>query len=242
MYVFIGSTDSCFNTLIEDCFVVSGNDCIGLKSGIDQNGIVVGRPIEMLLIRRFSCIAPNGAGIAMGSEMSGGIKGVRMEEVTLHNTQSAIKIETAMGRGGYVQNVWARRFTIKTSKYVFLMTGSQKLIPRDGNIPKAKPVVTNINFRDITGENVTTSAKLEGMKSNPFTGVCMSNVSISLSPNASKQLFHCMDIVGESRSVKPQPCSLLPDKHPGVRFECTFPTEKIPIENVVLKRCAGHVF
>lgn len=103
MYVFIGSTDSCFNTLIEDCFVVSGNDCIGLKSGIDQNGIVVGRPIEMLLIRRFSCIAPNGAGIAMGSEMSGGIKGVRMEDVTLHNTQSAIKIETAMGRGGYVQ-------------------------------------------------------------------------------------------------------------------------------------------
>lgn len=122
------------------------------------------------------------------------------------------------------------------------MTGSQKLIPRDGNIPKAKPVVTNINFRDITGENVTTSAKLEGMKSNPFTRVCMSNVSISLSPNASKQQFHCMDIVGESRSVKPQPCSLLPDKHPGVKFECTFSTEKIPIENVVLKRCAGHVF
>ncbi|KAG7564996.1 Pectin lyase fold/virulence factor [Arabidopsis suecica] len=227
--------DSCTNTLIEDCSVVSGDDCIAVKSGIDQFGIATGMPTQQLSIRRLTCISPDSAGIAIGSEMSGGIKDVRIEDVTLINTQSAIRIKTAVGRGGYVKDIFARRFIMKTMKYVFWMTGSYKLHPVGGFDPKALPEISNINYRDMTAENVTISAKLEGIKNDPFTGLCMSNVTIALSPDPKKLQWNCTDVSGVTSRVKPEPCSLLPDK--GTTMDCDFPTDKIPIESVVLNKC-----
>lgn len=170
----------------------------------------------------------------MGSEMSGGIKDVRIEDVTLINTESAIRIKTAIGRGGYVKDIFARRFTMKTMKYVFWMTGSYTLHPI-GFDPKALPEISNINYRDMTAENVTISAKLEGIKNDPFKGICMSNVTIALSPTTKKMQWNCTDVAGVTSRVKPEPCSLLPDK--GTKLDCDFPADKIPIESVVLNKC-----
>ncbi|CDY69951.1 BnaC01g41480D, partial [Brassica napus] len=73
--------DSCTNTRIEDCYIVSGDDCIAVKSGWDQYGINYGMPTKQLLIRRLTCITPDSAVIALGSEMSGGIEDVRAEDI-----------------------------------------------------------------------------------------------------------------------------------------------------------------
>ncbi|CAF2085018.1 unnamed protein product [Brassica napus] len=228
--------DSCTNTLIEDCSVTSGDDCIAVKSGIDQYGIATAIPTQQLSIRRLTCVSPDSAGIAIGSEMSGGIKDVRIEDVTLINTQSAIRIKTAIGRGGYVKDIFARRFTMKNMKYVFWMTGSYKLHPI-GFDPNALPEIRNINYRDMTAENVTISAKLEGIKKDPFTGICMSNVTMDLSPTTKKLQWNCTDVAGVTSRVKPEPCSLLPSKGPAM--DCHFPTDKIPIESVVLNKCTA---
>ncbi|CAA7056017.1 unnamed protein product [Microthlaspi erraticum] len=223
--------DSCTNTLIEDCNITSGDDCIAVKSGIDQYGISTGIPTQQLSIRRLTCVSPHSAGVALGSEMSGGIKDVRIEDVTLINTESAIRIKTGIGRGGYVKDIFARRFTMKTMKFVFWMTGSYALHPTG----KALPEVSNINYRDMTAENVTISAQLEGIENHPFKGICMSNVTIALSPITKKMQWNCTDVAGVTSRVKPEPCSLLPDK--GTKLDCDFPTDKIPIESVVLKKC-----
>lgn len=61
--------DSCTNIKIEDCFIVSGDDCIAVKSGWDEYGIAVGMPTNHLVIRRLTCIFPDSAVIALGSEM-----------------------------------------------------------------------------------------------------------------------------------------------------------------------------
>ncbi|KAF2616389.1 hypothetical protein F2Q68_00041175 [Brassica cretica] len=227
---------SCTNTLIEDCSVTSGDDCIAVKSGIDQYGIATAIPTQQLSIRRLTCVSPDSAGIAIGSEMSGGIKDVRIEDVTLINTQSAIRIKTAIGRGGYVKDIFARRFTMKNMKYVFWITGSYKLHPI-GFDPNALPEIRNINYRDMTAENVTISAKLEGIKKDPFTGICMSNVTMALSPTTKKLQWNCTDVAGVTSRVKPEPCSLLPSKGPAM--DCHFPTDKIPIESVVLNKCTA---
>ncbi|KAH0864564.1 hypothetical protein HID58_081775 [Brassica napus] len=228
--------DSCTNTLIEDCSVTSGDDCIAVKSGIDQYGIATSIPTQQLSIRRLTCVSPDSAGIAIGSEMSGGIKDVRIEDVTLINTQSAIRIKTAIGRGGYVKDIFARRFTMKNMKYVFWITGSYKLHPI-GFDPNALPEIRNINYRDMTADNVTISAKLEGIKKDPFTGICMSNVTMALSPTTKKLQWNCTDVAGVTSRVKPEPCSLLPSKGPAM--DCHFPTDKIPIESVVLNKCTA---
>ena len=39
--------DSCTNTRIEDCYIVSGDDCVAVKSGWDEYGIAYGMPTKL---------------------------------------------------------------------------------------------------------------------------------------------------------------------------------------------------
>uniref|UniRef100_A0A5B7B6S7 Polygalacturonase n=1 Tax=Davidia involucrata TaxID=16924 RepID=A0A5B7B6S7_DAVIN len=231
--------DSSTNVRIEDSFVVSGDDCIAVKSGWDQYGISFGMPTQHLIIRRFTCISPDSAVIALGSEMSGGIQDVRAEDITAINSQSGVRIKTSKGRGGYVKDIYVRRMTMHTMKFVFWMTADYGSHPDEGYNPNAIPVISGINYRDIVAENVTIAARLTGIQGSPFTGICMSNVTIQLSQTPKKLQWNCTDINGVSSRVSPQPCGLLPDDKSSKSKDCAFPDDKLPIDNVQLKICSG---
>ncbi|XP_013609190.1 PREDICTED: probable polygalacturonase [Brassica oleracea var. oleracea] len=229
--------DSCTNTRIEDCYIVSGDDCIAVKSGWDQYGINYGMPTKQLLIRRLTCISPDSAVIALGSEMSGGIEDVRAEDIVAINSESGIRIKTAIGRGGYVKDVYVRGMTMQTMKYVFWMTGSYGSHPDEHYDPNALPVIQNINYQDMVAENVTMPAQLAGITGDQFTGICISNVTITLSKKPKKVLWNCTDVSGYTSGVTPEPCQLLPEKQPGTVVPCNFPESSIPIDEVKLQRC-----
>ncbi|PSS04391.1 Polygalacturonase [Actinidia chinensis var. chinensis] len=234
--------DSCSNVRIQDCDVVSGDDCIAVKSGWDEYGIAFGMPTQQLIIRRFTCVSPYSAAIALGSEMSGGIRDVRAEDITAVTTESAVRIKTAVGRGAYVKDIYVKGVTMHTMKYVFWMTGNYGEHPDNGYDPKALPVIENINYRDMTAENVTIAGHLEGINGDPFTGICVSNVTIGMSSVKSKKgPWNCTDVSGVSSKVSPQPCSLLPEKQPGTIVPCAYPEDKLPIDNVQLKTCSAIV-
>ncbi|KAH7557690.1 hypothetical protein JRO89_XS11G0202000 [Xanthoceras sorbifolium] len=227
--------DSCTNIRIEDCYIVSGDDCIAVKSGWDQYGIKVGMPTQHLVIRRLTCISPDSATIALGSEMSGGIQDVRAEDITAIDTQAGVRIKTAVGRGGYVKDIYVRRMTMKTMKYVFWITGSYGSHPDPGYDPKALPDIHGINFRDMVAENVTYSARLDGIPNDPFKGICISNVTITLTEKPKKLQWNCTDVQGVTSHVTPPACDSLPEKKP---MECPFPDDRLPIEDVKLKSCS----
>lgn len=230
--------DSCTNTRIEDCYIVSGDDCVAVKSGWDQYGIAYGMPTKQLVIRRLTCISPFSAVIALGSEMSGGIQDVRAEDITAINSESGVRIKTAVGRGGFVKDVYVRRMTMKTMKWAFWMTGSYGSHPDNNYDPKALPVIQNINYRDMVAENVTMAARMEGIAGDPFTGICISNVTIELTKKPKKLQWNCTDVAGISSGVTPKPCELLPDQEPEKTTECNFPDDRLPIENTEVQRCS----
>ncbi|KAJ4834232.1 hypothetical protein Tsubulata_018375 [Turnera subulata] len=227
--------DSCTNTLIEDCYIVSGDDCIAVKSGWDQYGIDVGMPTKQLAIRRLTCISPDSATVALGSEMSGGIQDVRVEDVTAIDTQSGVRIKTAIGRGGYVKDIFVRNMRMKTMYYVFWMTGAYGSHPGGKFDPKALPNITGINYKDMVAENVTYTARLDGIKNDPFTGICISNATITLAEKAKELQWNCTDISGVTSRVTPKPCAALPEKE----IDCPYPEDKLPIEKVQLKTCSA---
>ncbi|GFZ06694.1 pectin lyase-like superfamily protein [Actinidia rufa] len=232
--------DSCINTRIEDCYIVSGDDCIAVKSGWDEYGITFGMPTKQLVIRRLTCISPTSAVIALGSEMSGGIQDVRAEDILAIDSESGVRIKTAVGRGGYVKDIYVRGMTMKTMKWAFWMTGNYGSHPDENYDPNALPVIQNINYRDMVAENVTMAARLEGIPGDPFMGICISNVTIELEKKAKKLTWNCSDISGISSGVVPLPCELLPDQGPENAVECNFPTESLPIENVEAQMCSSR--
>ncbi|CAN1254043.1 Probable polygalacturonase [Linum perenne] len=230
-------TDSCTNTRIEDCFIVSGDDCVAVKSGWDEYGTAFGMPTKHLVIRRLTCISPFSATIALGSEMSGGIEDVRAEDITAINTESGVRIKTAVGRGGYVKDIYVRRMTMKTMKWAFWMTGNYGSHPDNNYDPKAIPVIQNINYRDMVAENVTMAARLEGIGGDPFTGICISNVTIGLTEKPKKLQWNCTDIAGVTSGVTPKPCDLLPDQGQE-KASCNFPEDTLAIEDIQVHACS----
>ncbi|KAF3441562.1 hypothetical protein FNV43_RR15476 [Rhamnella rubrinervis] len=230
--------DSCTNTRIEDCYIVSGDDCVAVKSGWDEYGIAFGWPTKQLVIRRLTCISPYSAVIALGSEMSGGIQDVRAEDIVAIHTESGVRIKTAVGRGGYVKDIYVRKVTMHTMKWAFWMTGNYGSHADTHWDPKALPEIKGINYRDIVADNVTMAARLEGISNAPFTGICISNVTIGLAAKAKKQPWTCADVAGITSGVTPRPCELLPDQGPEKAVTCEFPEDNLPIDLVELRKCS----
>ncbi|WOG88603.1 hypothetical protein DCAR_0207838 [Daucus carota subsp. sativus] len=230
--------DSCTNTRIEDTYIVSGDDCIAVKSGWDEYGISYGMPTKQLTIKRLTCISPYSAAIALGSEMSGGIEDVRAEDITAINTESGVRIKTGVGRGGFVKDIYVKGMTLHTMKWVFWMTGNYGSHADTHYDPNALPVIQGINYRDIIADNVSMAARLEGISGDPFTGICISNATIGLAKKAKKVPWTCTDVEGVTSGVVPQPCGSLPDQGPEKVGMCAFPTENLSIDNVEIKRCS----
>ncbi|XP_038979446.1 probable polygalacturonase [Phoenix dactylifera] len=216
--------DSCSHVLIEDCFIVSGDDCIAIKSGWDEYGIAFNMPTQHVNIRRLTCISPFSATIALGSEMSGGIQDVRAENITAINTESGVRIKTAVGRGGFVKDIFVRGMTLNTMKYVFWMSGNYGQHPDDKYDPNAIPVVRNIRYSNVVAENVTIAGHLEGIPGAPFTGICLSNVTIDVAHSKKKLKWNCTEIEGVASAVTPTPCALLRDQGTGAA-PCPFPAD-----------------
>ncbi|URD82041.1 Glycosyl hydrolases family 28 [Musa troglodytarum] len=228
--------DSSSNVRIEDCYIVSGDDCIAIKSGWDEYGIAFNMPSKHIVIRRLTCISPTSAVIALGSEMSGGIQDVRAEDITAINSESGVRIKTTIGRGAYVKDIFVRRMNLHTMKWVFWMTGTYGQHPDNNFDPKAIPVVQNISYSNVVAENVTMAAKLEGIPGAPFTGICIYNVTAEV-VKSKKPIWNCTDVEGVSSHVTPTPCAQIPES-PDRITHCPFPEDDLPVDCVGLEECS----
>jgi polygalacturonase len=226
--------DSSSHVKIEDSYIVSGDDCIAVKSGWDQYGIKFNMPSQHILIRRLTCISPTSAMIALGSEMSGGIRDVRAVDNVAIDTESAVRIKSGVGRGGYVKDVFVRGLSLHTMKWVFWMTGNYGQHPDNSSDPNALPEVTGINYSDVFAENVTMAGRMEGIPNDPYTGICMSNVTAQLAPDAKKLQWNCTDVKGVASDVSPVPCPELG----AAGKPCAFPEEELVIGPPELPTCS----
>ncbi|TKY63964.1 polygalacturonase protein [Spatholobus suberectus] len=173
--------------------------------------------------------------------MSGGIQDVRAEDITAIHTESGVRIKTAVGRGGYVKDIYVKRMTMHTMKWAFWITGNYGSHADSHYDPKALPEIKGINYRDMVADNVTMAARLEGISNDPFTGICIANVTINMAAKAKKQPWTCTDIEGITSGVTPHPCNSLPDQGAEKIKACDFPPEKLPIDMLELKTCTYSI-
>ncbi|CAH1432074.1 unnamed protein product [Lactuca virosa] len=147
--------DSCEDMLIEDCYISVGDDAIAIKSGWDQYGVAYGRPSKNILIRNLVVRSMVSAGISIGSEMSGGISNVRVENVLVWNSRRAVRIKTAAGRGAYIEDISYKNLTFENVRVGIIIKTDYNEHPDMGFDPKAFPVIRGISYSSIHGEGRT---------------------------------------------------------------------------------------
>ncbi|MEI6945593.1 glycoside hydrolase family 28 protein [Paraflavisolibacter sp. H34] len=108
--------DACKNVLIKDCYFDTGDDCIAIKSGRDEDGRGYGRPAENHIIE--GCDMKDGhGGVVIGSEIAGGARNIyaincRMDSPELDRV---LRIKTSSSRGGIIENIFLKN--IKVGQY-----------------------------------------------------------------------------------------------------------------------------
>lgn len=105
--------ESCDGVLIENCFFNTGDDCIAIKSGRNNDGRLWDRPSENIIVR--NCEMKNGhGGVVIGSEISGGCRNVFAENNIMDspNLDRVIRIKTNTCRGGIIENIYARNIKV----------------------------------------------------------------------------------------------------------------------------------
>ncbi|GHV25158.1 hypothetical protein FACS1894176_02990 [Bacteroidia bacterium] len=109
--------DSSHHIRIEGCDIDCNDDNICLKAGRDADGLRVNRPTEYVFIR--NCITRKGAGlITCGSETSGDIRYIYCTESKAIGTSAALRIKSAMTRGGTVEHIYMNNVQTDSVKHV----------------------------------------------------------------------------------------------------------------------------
>jgi len=105
--------ESCRDVLIDKCIFDTGDDCIAIKSGRNDDGRRIGLPAVNLVIR--NCTMRDGhAGTAIGSEISGSCSNVFVEncEMSSTNLVCALRLKSNSVHGGVIQNIFMRNVNV----------------------------------------------------------------------------------------------------------------------------------
>ena len=99
--------------LIEDCLFDTGDDCIAIKSGRNNDGRRWSIPADNLIVRRCG-IKDGDAGVAIGSEISGGCRNVFAEDCQMDspNLERVLRLKSNAARGGVLENIFMRNTTV----------------------------------------------------------------------------------------------------------------------------------
>ncbi|XP_016515699.2 putative polygalacturonase [Nicotiana tabacum] len=208
--------DSSVNVCIEDCYIESGDDLVAVKSGWDQYGMKMARPSSNIIVRRVTGTTPTCSGVGIGSEMSGGVSNVIIEDLYVTDSAAGVRIKTDRGRGGYITNITINNMRMERVKVPIRFSRGANDHPDERWDPKAVPKVRGIRISNVVSLESKRPPLLEGIEEAPFLDIHMENVSIfGLAPT---MRWNCEFISGSSCSIFPAPCSQLKNES---TFQCS---------------------
>jgi polygalacturonase len=166
-----------------DSYVSNGDDAIALKAGWDCAGYASpeAAPCDNVYIRNITQHR-GGGGLSLGSEMSGGISNVVIEDCKLLGGSYGIEIKTGPTRGGFVKNVSINNVEIVgTAKQAICIDAFYGMpntwCPQPNkHIPS---VVDNIVISNVAVRNANLSVHFHGAEDVPTTRVRLENVSFA---------------------------------------------------------------
>ena len=176
--------DSCSDVTIERCDINTGDDAIALKSGRGLAAARLGRPTQNVIIRNCTLTSSIFAALGVGTELSGGIRDVKIQDCILSGRQNAIFLKSRDGRGGFIENLTGENLVINKSPTFIgidlLKKGIQASDPVPGEVEKWTRM-SHISFSHIrvnnvaelvAGKNIPAERPVDGLTLTDITGTC----------------------------------------------------------------------
>ncbi len=175
--------ESCSNVLIDDCSFNTGDDCIALKSGRNEDGRRINRPVENIIVRNCKMKEGHG-GVVIGSEISGGARNIFVEGCSMDspNLTRAFRIKTNSARGGLIENVFIRNIEVgEVSESLLKINFYYEEGVGHGHTPQVDHVV----LENITCKSTRFPLFLLGYEESKISGIRLKNVVVENAQEAS---------------------------------------------------------
>jgi len=198
--------DSTVNVSLVDSYFSVGDDGVAIKSGWDCFGIDTNIPSKNIHIRNLTVNSPCCAGICIGSEMSGGVSNVLVEDSNMMQAGQGLRIKSGEGRGGYVENITYRNVNIGNAlKWAIQINdyyGSRNQACGDRNAT-AMPHLRNIRFENIAASGIGNGLNAYGLPGSGISDLVLRNVTLNVSGS---KIYDCSHVGGTfNADVRPRP-------------------------------------
>lgn len=165
--------ESCKDVLIENCLFDTGDDCIAIKSGRNEDGRRLNVPTENIIVR--GCTMKDGhGGVTVGSEISGGVRNLFVEKCNMDSPDlwNAFRVKNNASRGGLLENFYFRKVNIGEV--------SNAIITIDFNYEEGKkggftPVMRNFVVENVTSKKSKYAMDAQGFENAPIYGLKVKN-------------------------------------------------------------------
>lgn len=184
--------DSCRHVRIENCDIETGDDCIAIKSGRGMEGYTLLRTTEDVHISNCTFADSIFACIGIGSETSGGIRNILIENCRFRKSGTfAVYIKSRPGRGAFIEDIVCKNLEVSGMEGGFLRFNILESGLQDENpVPgyEGIPAIKNFSFSNIQvddvpvlldGRAVHPDKPLQGFTLMNVTGSCKKGISLA---------------------------------------------------------------
>ena len=165
--------ESSKNVHIKNCYFNTGDDCIAIKSGRNNDGRRVNVPSENIIIQ--NCVMKEGhGGVVIGSEISGGVKNVFAEDCIMDspNLERAIRLKTNSIRGGVIENLFVRNIKVgEVSEAVLKIDYYYE----EGDKGPFTPEVRNIQLENVESQKSPYAIWIKAYDRSPVKNLSLEN-------------------------------------------------------------------
>jgi polygalacturonase len=183
--------ESCKYVHIANCHISVGDDCITIKSGKDVPGRTKAAPAENYTITNCTMLAGHG-GVVIGSEMSGDVRKITISNCVFDGTDRGIRIKTARGRGGVVEEIRVDNIVMKNIKKQAIVLDMQYAKTEPEPVSERTPVFRNIHLSNITAQTAE-AIFINGLEEMPVENVTFSDIQFDAQSGA---------VIKEARNIE----------------------------------------
>ena len=185
--------ESCNKALIINNSFDAGDDGICIKSGKDEQGRKRGEPCQNVIVMNNTVLHGHG-GFVVGSEMSGGVNNIYVDNCTFMGTDVGLRFKSNRGRGGLVENIYISNINminIPNEALIFNLYYGGKGRGEDPNQDEKKaettippvteetPIFRNIFIKDVTCNGAGRAVFFNGLPEMRIKNINMENIIVS---------------------------------------------------------------
>jgi polygalacturonase len=176
--------ESCRRAIIKDSTFDAGDDGICLKSGRDAAGRRAGLPDEDILVEGCTVYHAHG-GFVIGSEMSGDVRNVRVDNCTFIGTDVGLRFKSMRGRGGVVEKIDIsniRMMDILNNAIdfnMFVYANKSQMQTPVPPVSEGTPKFQDIHIENVVCRGAQNAIVLVGLPEMPIRNIDFKNVSIT---------------------------------------------------------------